>query len=271
MQKNAARVIKKITTVGALAFFAASLLAPAAEAAVPGARCNTANAKIKIGKENYTCTSNPNVKSKALVWVLNECVAAGRAYTRGVQTQKSVSETAAQTITMLKVDIENLKVSIAAQEPEAKTWDAKVVEFKAKAETARAKAAELKASAAKGGITSVETRFKLNLQVALFDKKLTPAEITQLASSWSTTTDKVPSIIDFIASEDYLKAASSYDTSAKNAQRKADSLRSTELIDLKNKQIKSAETNVSLGESQLQSLLDTRKTVCMVRLWKRIS
>jgi hypothetical protein len=249
----------------------ASLMIPAAEAAVPGARCSKANAKIKIGKESYTCTANPNVKSKRLVWVLDECIASAKAYRDGQETQKKVAETAAQTITMLKVDIENLKVQIAAKEPEAKTWDAKVAEYKAKAEASKAKAAELKASAAKGGITAVDSKFKLNLQVALFDKKLTSAEINTLATNWSTTTDKVPFIIDFIAAEDHLRAANSYETSSRNAQRKADALRSNDLIDLKNKQIKSAETNVSLGETQLNSLLETRRTVCKISLWKAIS
>ena len=271
MQIIVKRAIKKVSIIGALTLLGATLVAPAAQAAVPGARCSKANAKIKIGKENYTCTANPNAKSKALVWVLNQCVVAGKAYLDGLATQKQVSETAAQTITMLQVDIENLKVAIAAKEPEAKTWDAKVLDYKAKSAAATTKAAELKASAAKAGITSVDPKFKLNLQTALFDKKLTTAEIAQLATNWSTTTDKVPAIIDFIAAEDYIKTSNSYETSARNAQRKADSLRSTAIIDLKTKQIKSAETNVSLGEAQLQSLLDTRKTVCMVSLWRKIS
>lgn len=242
-----------------------------AEAAVAGSKCTKANAKTKIGGESFICTTNPNTKSKRLVWVWADCLLANTAYLKGIESQKNLTATADQTIEMLKADIEKLKVDIAAREPEAKTWDAKAADYRAKAVAETTKAAELKANAAKGGISSVGTGFKRNLQVALLDNKLTAAEVNSLATAWSTTADKVPFVIDFISAEDRLTAAKSYELGAKNADRKAASLRSTDLIDLKNRQIKSAETNIGLAASQVGSLKSTLDTACSVKVWKAIS
>lgn len=242
-----------------------------AQAAVPGAKCTKVNAKVKIGGENFVCADNPNTKSKAIVWVWRDCLLANTAYLKGIQSQDNLIATANQTIDMLKADIEKLKVDIAAQEPEAKTWDAKAADYRAKAAEETAKAAELKASAAKGGVTTVPSTFKRNLQLALFDKKLTNDEVITLANAWSTTIDKVQYFIDFISAEDRLAAAKSYETGAKNADRKAASLRSTNLIDIKERQIKSAETNIRLAKSQVASLKQTQTTACSVKVWKAIS
>ena len=172
---------------------------------------------------------------------------------------------------MLLIDIEGLKAKLVSNEAEAKTWDEKAATYKAKVIAENAKAAELKASAAAGGITSVDTKFKTSLQVALLDKKLTTAEITQLATAWSTTADKVPFIIEFLSAEDRLRSAKSYELGAKNAERKAASLRSSDLINLKNRQIKNAEANVSLGKAQVASLKSTRGQACSVNVMKAVS
>lgn len=242
-----------------------------AEAVRAGDRCSKADARMRIGGERFICSTNPNTNSKRLVWVWAECLVANQAYLKGVDSQKSLAETANETIAMLKSDIEALKVKIAGNEPEAKTWDAKAADYRAKAAAAVAKANELKASASTGGITSVGTGFKRNLQVALLDNKLTTAEVTSLATAWATTVDKVPFIIEFISAEDRLASAKSYELGAKNAERKAASLRSNELIELKERQIKSAETNVGLANSQVNSLKSTRATACDRKVWRAIS
>jgi hypothetical protein len=244
---------------------------PAEAAAKAGAPCTKVNSKAKIGKENFVCAKNPAVKSTKLVWVWSDCLVTDRAYKAGLVSQKELEETAAKTISMLNLDINNLKAKIASNEVEAKTWDAKAAEYLAESSADTAKAAELKASAAAGGITSVDPKFKTNLQVALFDKKLTAAEISQLATAWSTTVEKVPFIIEFLSAEDRLRSARSYTLGAKNAERKAVSLRSTDLIDLKNRQIRSAESNVSLGKAQVASLKSTRKSACSPSVWRSVS
>ena len=244
---------------------------PAEAANKAGAPCTKANAKTRIGGERFVCAKNPASKSTKLIWVWNDCIVTNKAYQAGLVSQKELEETAAKTISMLKLDIESIKLQITANEAEAKTWDAKAADYVAKAAADTAKAAELKASAANGGITSVDSKFKSNLQVALFDKKLTSAEVTQLAANWGTTVDKVPFIIEFISAEDRLQSARSYTLGAKNAERKAASLRSTDLVDLKNRQIKSAESNVSLGKAQVSSLLSTRKSACSRSVWRSLS
>jgi len=265
---NSRSLSKRVSVVASVAIIALfSSLAPA-NAVTPGGKCSPVDAKRKIGKANFTCADNPVTKSKAIVWVWNDCLAADAAYRKSATSQEELAETVAQTITMLRADIEKLRVEIAGKEAEAKTWDAKVAESKAKAATATAKAAELKANAAKGGITSITSGWKANLQVALLDGKLSSAEVTQLATAWATTADKVPFIIEFIAAEDQLRAARSHELAARNSERKAASLRSTDLIKLKERQIASAETNLSLGASQVDSLKDTRGTACSLRVWK---
>ena len=241
-----------------------------AHAVTAGAACTKKGAKVKIGKENFVCSQNPARKSKKLVWVWADCLVADDSYKAGVASQRQLEETASKTITMLNVDIENIKKQIVANEPEAKTWDAKAAEFKAKAAADTKKAEELKAEALKGGITSVDSKFKTNLQVALLDKTLTPAEVTQLATAWGTTADKVPFIIEFISAEDRIRSANSYSIGARNAERKAASLRSTDILELKNRQVRSAETNVSLGKAQLSSLLSTRKSACSPAVWRAL-
>ena len=262
---------------GATLFAATSLLMaptaviPAEAANKAGAACKKANAKTKIGKESFVCSKNPTAKSKKRVWVWADCLIADSAYISGVAAQKELEETAAKTIVMLNLDIDALKLEIAAKEAEAKTWDAKAAEYTAKSNADNSKAVELKASAATGGVTAVDPKFRTSLQVALLDKKLTPAEVTQLATSWSTTVDKVPYFIEFLSAEDRLRSAKSYLSGATNAQRKAASLRSTDIIDLKNRQIQSAKTNVSFGESNLSSLKSTRKQSCDPKIWSIIS
>lgn len=263
--KNSAKKISLVATVAAFTLLAS--VAPA-NAATAGGKCTKDGAKTKIGRANFTCADNPVTKSKAIVWVWNDCLLADAAYRKSAASQEDLAQTVAQTITMLRADIEKLKVEIAGKEAEAKTWDAKVAEAKADAAAATAKAADLKASAAKGGITSITPSWKSNFQVAYLDGKLTSAEVTQLATAWSTTTDKVPFIIEFIASEDQTRAARSYELAARNAERKAAALRSTDLIKLKERQIASAETNLSLGASQVDSLKDTRGTACSLRIWR---
>lgn len=259
---------KRFSVVASVALVALIASFAPANAATPGGKCSPLDAKRKIGKANFTCADNPATKSKAIVWVWNDCLMADEAYRKSATSQDELAETVAQTITMLRADIDKLKVEIAGKEAEAKTWDAKVTESRAKAVTATAKAAELKASAAKGGITTITSGWKANLQVALLDGKLSSSEVTQLASAWSTTVEKVPFIIEFIAAEDQLRAARSHELTARNAERKAASLRSTDLIKLKERQIASAETNLSLGASQVDSLKDTRGTACSLRVWR---
>jgi hypothetical protein len=271
--RNSFKFIGKGATLLAASslLMAMTAVIPAEAAVKAGDRCSKANATIRISGERFVCTKNPATKSSRLIWVWNDCLVTHRAYREGLTSQKELEETAAKTISMLKMDIEGIRAQIASNEAEAKTWDAKVVDYTARAAAETSKAAELKASAAKGGITSVDPKFKSNLQVALFDKKLTSAEVTQLATSWGTTVDKVPFIIEFISAEDRLQSARSYTLGAKNAERKAASLRSADLIELKNRQIRSAESNVSLGKAQLSSLLSTRKSACSPSVWRSLT
>lgn len=249
---------------------AMTAVVPAQAANKPGAACTKVNAKTRIGGERFVCAKNPMVKSTRLIWVWADCLVADKAFQAGRVSQRELEETADQTVKMLQMDIENIKTQIITNEAEAKTWDAKAAEYTALAASNTAKAAELKASAKAGGITAVDSKFKVNLQLVLLDKKLTPAEVTQLATAWSTTADKVPFIIEFISAEDRLQSARSYTSGAKNAERKAASLRSTDLIELKNRQIRSAQSNVSLGKAQLSSLTSTRRSACNVKLWSSL-
>lgn len=254
----------------AVFFFVGNIAIPAEAAVKAGATCTKKNAKAKIGKEKFVCSQNPARKSKKLVWVWADCLVADESYRTGVTSQRQLEETAAKTLTMLRLDIENASKEIAENEPEAKLWDAKAADYLARATDENKKAEELKASAQAGGITSVDSKFKASLQVALLDGKLTTAEVSALATSWSTTVDKVPFIIEFISAQDRLRSANSYLLGAKNAERKAASLRSTDLIELKERQIKSAESNISLGQAQLKSLNSTRKSACSPAIWRAV-
>jgi hypothetical protein len=248
-----------------------SAVIPAQAVNKAGAACTKLNSKAKIGKESFVCAKNPIAKSTKRIWVWADCLVANKSYIDGLASQKELEATAAKTISILNLDIKNLELEVATKEAEAKTWDAKAAEYIEKADTENTKAAELKASAAKGGITSVDPKFKTALQLALLDKKLTSIEINQLAASWSTTIEKVPFIIEFLSAEDRLKSAKSYLSGATNAQRKAAYLRSKDIIELKQSQIKRAESNVLFGKSNLSSLKSTRAQACDPKIWTIVS
>ena len=123
---------------GATLFAATSLLMvttaviPAEAANKAGAACTKANAKTKIGGDQYLCVKNPTVKKAKLTWVWIGCIDSNKLYLESNARLKSITETAAQAATMLDTEIAALKAAAPADEAEAKVFDQKATDAKAK-------------------------------------------------------------------------------------------------------------------------------------------
>lgn len=123
---------------GATLFAATSLLMattaviPAEAANKAGAACKKANAKTKIGGDNYLCTKNPTVKNAKLTWVWVGCIDSNKLYLESSARLVTITETAAQAATMLDTEIAALKAAAPADEAEAKVFDQKATDAKAK-------------------------------------------------------------------------------------------------------------------------------------------
>lgn len=73
---------KSSIALAAILVAATSAIAPAHAAAKisNGVACTKKNAKVKVGTDSYTCTTNPISTSKKLVWVWQGCLDSNKAY-----------------------------------------------------------------------------------------------------------------------------------------------------------------------------------------------
>jgi len=100
----------------AATLFAATSLLMATTSVIPadaankaGARCTKANAKTKIGGDQYLCTKNPTVKKARLTWVWIGCVESHKLYLDANSRLKAINESAAKALTMLDTEIAAIK------------------------------------------------------------------------------------------------------------------------------------------------------------------
>ncbi len=150
----------KIIGKGATLIAATSLLMavtaviPAEAANKAGARCTKANAKTKIGGDNYVCTKNPTVKNAMRTWVWVGCLDSNTLYLDASSRLKTITEAADKAITMIDAEIASLKSEAPADEAAAKVFDQKALDAKAKQTEALAKAKAASEDAAKVGTST---------------------------------------------------------------------------------------------------------------------
>jgi hypothetical protein len=214
---------------GATLFAATSLLMattaviPADAANKAGAACTKANAKTKIGGDGYVCIKNPTVKNAKLTWVWVGCIDSNKLYLESSARLKSITETAAQAATMLDTEIAALKAAAPADEAEAKVFDQKATDAKAKQAAALLDAKANTDNATKVGATTTAGK-----------------QYTTNAATWT-------------------KAARSYELAAKNFERSAASLR--DKIGEVAKKVNVLQT-VENTKSEVSSTLQNRKQAC---------
>ncbi len=218
---------------GATLFAATSLLMattaliPAEAANKAGAACPKANAKTKIGGDSYVCTKNPTVKNAKLTWVWVGCIDSNKLYLESSARLKSITETAAQAATMLDTEIAALKAAAPADEAEAKVFDQKATDAKAKQAAALLDAKANTDNATKVGATTAAGK-----------------QYTTNAATWT-------------------KAARSYELAAKNFERSAASLRDkiNEVVKKEKQKVNVLQT-VANTKSEVTSTLQNRKQAC---------
>jgi hypothetical protein len=206
---------------------ATTAVIPAEAANKAGARCTKVNAKAKIGGDNYVCTKNPTVKNAKLTWVWAGCIDANKLYLEANDRLKSITESAAQALTMLDTEIASLKAEAPADEAAAKVFDQKAADAKAKQATALAEAKTATDNATKAGAATAAGK-----------------NYTTAASTWS-------------------KAANSYGLAAKNFERSAASLRDKigEVAKKEKQKLNVAQT-VENSKTEIKSTLENRKNAC---------
>ena len=218
---------------GATLFAATSLLMattaviPAEAANKAGAACTKANAKTKIGGDQYLCVKNPTVKKAKLTWVWIGCIDSNKLYLESNARLKSITETAAQAATMLDTEIAALKAAAPADEAEAKVFDQKATDAKAKQAAALLEAKANTDNATKVGATTTAGK-----------------QYTTNAATWT-------------------KAARSYELAAKNFERSAASLRDKigEVVKKEKQKVNVLQT-VENTKSEVSSTLQNRKQAC---------
>ena len=218
---------------GATLFAATSLLLattaviPAEAANKAGAACKKANAKTKIGGDSYVCTKNPTVKNAKLTWVWVGCIDSDKLYLESSARLKSITETAAQAATLLDAEIAALKAAVPADEAEAKAFDQKAADAKAKQAAALLDAKTNSDNATKAGTTTTAGK-----------------QYTANAATWT-------------------KAARSYELAAKNFERSAASLRDkiNEVVKKEKQKVNVLQT-VANTKSEVTSTLQNRKQAC---------
>ena len=218
---------------GATLFAATSLLMattaviPAEAANKAGAACTKANAKTKIGGDQYLCVKNPTVKKAKLTWVWIGCIDSNKLYLESNARLKSITDTAAQAATMLDTEIAALKAAAPADEAEAKVFDQKATDAKAKQAAALLEAKANTDNATKVGATTTAGK-----------------QYTTNAATWT-------------------KAARSYELAAKNFERSAASLRDKiGEVAKKEKQKVNVLQTVENTKSEVSSTLQNRKQAC---------
>ena len=214
--------------------FAATSLLMATTAVIPaeavnkaGAACTKANAKTKIGGDGYVCTKNPTVKNAKLTWVWVGCIDSNKLYLESNARLKNITETAAQAATMLDTEIAALKAAAPTDEAEAKVFDQKATDAKAKQASALLEAKTNTDNATKVGATTTAGK-----------------QFTTNAATWT-------------------KAARSYELAAKNFERSAASLRDKiGEVAKKEKQKVNVLQTVENTKSEVKSTLQNRKQAC---------
>ena len=206
---------------------ATTAVIPAKAANKAGAACTKANAKTKIGGDQYLCVKNPTVKKAKLTWVWIGCIDSNKLYLESNARLKSITETAAQAATMLDTEIAALKAAAPADEAEAKVFDQKATDAKAKQAAALLEAKANTDNATKVGATTTAGK-----------------QYTTNAATWT-------------------KAARSYELAAKNFERSAASLRDKiGEVAKKEKQKVNVLQTVENTKSEVSSTLQNRKQAC---------
>ena len=206
---------------------ATTAVIPADAANKAGAACTKANAKTKIGGDGYVCIKNPTVKNAKLTWVWVGCIDSNKLYLESNARLKSITETAAQAATMLDTEIAALKAAAPADEAEAKVFDQKATDAKAKQAAALLDAKTNTDNATKVGATTTAGK-----------------QYTTNAATWT-------------------KAARSYELAAKNFERSAASLRDKiGEVAKKEKQKVNVLQTIENTKSEVSSTLQNRKQAC---------
>jgi hypothetical protein len=232
-RRNLVRNSFKLIGKGATLLAASSLLMamttviPAEAANKAGATCTKANAKTKIGGDSYVCTKNPTVKNAKLTWVWVGCIDSNKLYLESNARLKTITESAAQAVTMLDTEIAALKAEAPKDEADAKVFDQKAADAKAKQAAALADAKLNSDNATKAGLTTTAGK-----------------QYTANAATWT-------------------KAARSYELAAKNFERSAASLRDKiNEVAKKEKQKLTVLQTVENSKVEVSSTLQNRKNAC---------
>jgi hypothetical protein len=210
---------------------ATTVVIPAEAANKAGAACKKANAKTKIGGDNYVCVKNPTVKNAKLTWVWVGCIDSNKLYLESIARLVTITETAAQAATMLDTEIAALKAAAPTDEAEAKALDQKAADAKVKQASALLEAKANTDNATKVGATTTAGK-----------------QYTTNAATWT-------------------KAARSYELAAKNFERSAASLRDKigEIEKAEKRKVNVLQT-VENTKSEVKSTLDNRKQACKAGL-----
>lgn len=227
------RISKCVPGRGATLLVVASLMlatatvVPAQAANKAGAPCTKANAKTKIGGDQYVCAKNPTVKKAKLTWVWIGCLDSNKLYLESNARLKTITGTAAQALTALDTEIASLKAAVPSDEAEAKVFDQKALDAKTKQIDALAEAKVATDKATKAGATTAAGK-----------------QYTANAATWT-------------------KAARSFELAAKNFERSAVSLRDkVKGIATKEKQKVNVLQTVDNAKLEVNSTLDNRKQAC---------
>ncbi len=227
--RNSFKLIGKGATLIAASslLMAMTAVIPAEAANKAGARCTKANAKTKIGGDNYVCTKNPTVKNAKRTWVWVGCIESNTLFVESSARLKSITESAGQAITMLDTEIASLKAEAPKDEADAKVFDQKAADAKAKQTDALAKAQAATDEAVKVGRT------------------------TTAGKSYVT------------AAEQWTKAARSYELAVRNFERSAASLRDkVNEVAKKEKQKLNVAQTLENAKTEVASTQQNRKNAC---------
>ncbi|MEY3156606.1 MAG: hypothetical protein RL257_626 [Actinomycetota bacterium] len=227
--RNSFKLIGKGATLLAASslLMAMTAVIPAEAANKAGATCTKANAKTKIGGDSYVCTKNPTVKKAKLTWVWVGCIDSNKLYLESNARLKTITESAAQAVTMLDTEIAALKAEAPKDEADAKVFDQKAADAKVKQAAALADAKLNSDNATKAGLTTTAGK-----------------QYTAKAATWT-------------------KAARSYELADKNFERSAASLRDKiNEVAKKEKQKLTVLQTVENSKVEVSSTLQNRKNAC---------
>jgi len=135
---------KRVSVIAAMALLTTTTsFIPAEAANRAGGPCTKANAKARIGGDQYVCTKNPTVKNAKLTWVWSGCIDANKHYADSV---KRLANLKAGLVTA-KAKLDELVGEIPAADAKAKEYDGKIASTQVKLDAAKLK---YQASLAKG-------------------------------------------------------------------------------------------------------------------------